>query len=176
MSVWTQSLEGWHDFDVLIGTAAATLMGLTFIAVTLAPEVIADRTSTAVRAFTTPIVAFFATVLVVSLVVLIPGLTPAAAAILFAIIGLGGIAYMLSTGVQRQWREMELGIDDWFWYIALPVLGYVALAVSAAAMWNADPWALYVTAAAALLLLIIGIRNAWDVVITMVQHAGTRDR
>jgi len=176
MSLWTQSLEGWHDFDVLIGTAAATLMGLTFIAVTLAPEVIADRTSTAVRAFTTPIVAFFATVLIVSLTVLIPGLTPAAAAIMFAVIGAGGIAYMLSTGVQRQWREMELGIDDWFWYLALPVLSYVALGVSAAAMWNADPWALYVAAAAALLLLVVGIRNAWDVVITIVQHAGTGDR
>lgn len=176
MNVWTQSLEGWHDFDVLIGTAAATLMGLTFIAVTLAPEVIADRTSTAVRAFTTPIVAFFATVLTVSLIVLIPGLTPAAAGIMFVIIGAGGVAYMMSTGVQRQWREMELGLDDWWWYIALPVLGYVALAASAAAMWYAAPWALYVAGAAALLLLIVGIRNAWDVVITIVQHAGTRNR
>lgn len=170
MSAWTQSLERWHDFHLLIGTAAATLMGLTFVAVTLAPEVIADRTSTVVRAFTTPIVAFYATVLIVSLILLIPGLPPAAAGVVLGLVGAVGVAYMFSTGVHRQWRDLELEMDDWFWYIGLPVLAYCVLFVGAFGMWSAAPWALYAAAAAVFVLLIVGIRNAWDVVLAIVRQ------
>lgn len=76
MNEWTQQLGRWHDFYLLIGGASATLMGLTFVAVTLAPDVIAARASGEVRPFVTPIVALFATVLVVSVVLLIPLLMP----------------------------------------------------------------------------------------------------
>jgi hypothetical protein len=31
----TEALKDWHDFYVLVGTAAATLLGLLFIAVSL---------------------------------------------------------------------------------------------------------------------------------------------
>jgi len=35
-----QALNEWHDFYLLTGTAAATLLGLLFVAVTLNAEVI----------------------------------------------------------------------------------------------------------------------------------------
>lgn len=171
MADWTQALERWHDFHLLIGTAGATLMGLTFIAVTLAPEVIAERTSTVVRAFTTPMVAFFATDLLVALILLIPGLSAAAAGVLLAIVGAGGLAYMFSTGVHRQWRELELGMDDWFWYMSFPVVGYAAILAGAIGLFKAAPWALYAADSGILTLLIVGIRNAWDVVLTIVRQS-----
>ncbi len=170
MAAWMQTLERWHDFHLLIGTAAATLMGLTFVSVTLAPEVIADRTSTVVRAFTTPIVAFFATGLLVSLVLLVPGLTEIAAGALLAVFGAGGMAYMFSTGVHRQWRELELGMDDWFWYMGFPVVSYAAILAGAIALFKTAPWALYASDAGIFALMIVGIRNAWDVVLAIVRQ------
>jgi len=171
MADWTQVLERWHDFHLLIGTAGATLMGLTFIAVTLAPEVIAERTSTVVRAFTTPMVAFFATDLLVALILLIPGLSGVWAGALLALAGAGGLAYMLSTGVHRQWRELELGVDDWFWYMGFPAVGYGAILAGGIALFKAAPCALYAADAGILALLIVGIRNAWDVVLAIVRQS-----
>jgi hypothetical protein len=164
-------LEPWHDFYLLIGGAAATLMGLTFVAVTLAPEVIMGRASTAIRAFITPIVAFFATVLIISVMLLVPQLTPAATGPFFAVVGVGGMIYIISTGVLGQWRKWQLGIDDWIWYSGLPLLGYFAILASAAGMWRTSFYAPYTAAGAVLLLLIVGIRNAWDVVLTIARES-----
>ncbi|MGZ3530890.1 MAG: hypothetical protein ACXVAR_05260 [Vulcanimicrobiaceae bacterium] len=168
---WTQQLEQWHDFHLLIGGAAATLMGLTFVAVTLAPHVIAGRASTAIRAFITPIVAFFATVLIISVVLLVPHLTPTATGAFFAVVGISGLIYIFSTGPHGQWRKWQLGIDDLIWYIGLPLLGYGAILTSAVGMWRVSFWAPYVAAGAVPVLLIIGIRNAWDVVLAIARES-----
>lgn len=167
----TLHLEHWHDFSLLVGTAAATLMGLTFVAVSLAPDVIADRTTTVVRAFTTPIVAFFATDLILSVLLLVPDLPRTAAAAFFAAAGSCGVAYVFSTGAHRQWRELELGVDDWIWYFGLPLAGYAGLLVPGILLWFPQAWCLYAVAGAQVLLLVVGVRNAWDVVIAIVQHA-----
>lgn len=171
MNDWVQQIQGWHDFQLLIGTAGATLMGLTFVAVSLAPEVIADRTTTVVRAFTTPIVAFFATVLIVALIVLVPQLTPAIMGGLFAVIGIIGMIYILTTGVHGQWRTLELGIDDWVWYLGLPLVAYGGILAAGIALWMASFWSTYAVSAAVLLLLIVGIRNAWDVVLAIARQS-----
>lgn len=146
-------------------------MGLTFVAVSLAPEVIADRTTTVVRAFTTPIVAFFATVLALSLVLLVPRITPWVAGTIFGAVGITGFVYVLSTGVHRQWRDLELGFDDWMWYMGLPLVSYGAIVASAAGMWSASFWSVYAGAAAMLVFLIAGIRNAWDVVLAIARQS-----
>lgn len=170
MNDWTQQLEQWHDFHLLLGGAAATLMGLTFVAVTLAPDVISSRATTATRAFITPIVAFFATVLVVCVVLLVPHLTPAVIVVFFAVAGITGLVYIVSTGVHGQWRELQLGIDDWMWYVGFPLLSYSAILASAVATWKTLWWAPYVDAAGVLLLLVVGIRNAWDVVLVIAKR------
>ena len=54
--------------------------------------------------------------------------------------------------------------EDWLFHALLPLAAYVALAASACAALSHARQALFVVAAAALLLLFIGIHNAWDAV------------
>ena len=56
---WLEQLEGWHDFYVIVGSAAAGLTGLMFVVVSLGPKVISGRGSAGVRGFVTPTVVFF---------------------------------------------------------------------------------------------------------------------
>jgi hypothetical protein len=133
--------------------------------------VISGRATTATRAFITPIVAFFATVLIVSVVRLAPHLTPAATGAFFALVGVSGLIYIVSTGVHGQWRELQLGIDDWIWYVGLPLMGYGAILASAFATWEVSSSGSYAAAGAVLLLLIVGIRNAWDVVLVIAKES-----
>jgi hypothetical protein len=54
--------------------------------------------------------------------------------------------------------------EDWLFHVLLPFAAYAALAVSACAAHSRARPALFVIAAAALLLLFTGIHNAWDIV------------
>jgi hypothetical protein len=54
--------------------------------------------------------------------------------------------------------------EDWLWHTILPLAAYLTLVVSAWLLVMHAPAALFSIAAAALLLLFIGIHNAWDTV------------
>jgi len=47
---------------------------------------------------------------------------------------------------------------------------YLALAGAAAAIWLAPAMALYIMAATLLVLLLLGIRNAWDLATTLARQ------
>ena len=72
---WLQQLHQWHEFYVLVGTAAAALTGLMFVVVSIGPQVIATRGSSGVRAFVTPVMVHFTSVLAVSALMLVPLMT-----------------------------------------------------------------------------------------------------
>ena len=55
-------------------------------------------------------------------------------------------------------------LSDWLWYTVLPLVSYAALVVAAIVLPSQPVPDLFVIAAVTMLLLFIGIRNAWDVV------------
>jgi hypothetical protein len=164
------ALDAWHDWYLLCGTAAATLVGLMFVVVSLAPKVIAQEAEAGVRSFLTPIVGFFTTVLLVSIIMLVPGIAPSLTATAFLAVGLCGIGYLISVRVHGQWRSNNLDLQDWFWYVGLPFVSFTAMLGASVALFLHAAAALAIAAAAVLLLLVIGIRNAWDIVIYMTQQ------
>ena len=64
--------------------------------------------------------------------------------------------------------EPEFG--DWLYYAMLPLAAYAMLALSAFTALSYTSEALFGIGAAALLLLFIGIHNAWDSVAYLVFH------
>ena len=59
-------------------------------------------------------------------------------------------------------------LEDWIWHVVLPFLAYIVLLVAHMALRHDHHWALYAIGAVALLLLFVGIHNAWDTVTYMV--------
>jgi hypothetical protein len=55
-------------------------------------------------------------------------------------------------------------LSDWLWYAVLPLVSCAALVVVAIVLPSHTVPALFVIAGVTMLLLFIGIRNAWDVV------------
>jgi hypothetical protein len=70
----------------------------------------------------------------------------------------------------RRQKMYALGTSDWIWYILLPLVAYVCLLGSGAVVWASADAALYSVAAGAVLLLYIGIHNAWDAATWMAVH------
>jgi len=65
--------------------------------------------------------------------------------------------------------------EDWLFHVLLPFASYAVLAISASiAAYSVRP-ALFLVGAAALVLLLIGIHNAWDAVTYQVFVRSRKD-
>jgi hypothetical protein len=165
-----KQLEAWHDFYLVVGTGAAALTGLLFVIVSLGPHVVAGHTQTGMRAFVSPIATHFTTVLVASSVMLVPELSMPLHGTLLAAGGFGGLIYTAWTRVHGRWRESKLPFLDWIWFVGLPAACYALLLASGVAIAMSLAIGLYAVAGAMLLLVVVGIRNAWDVVLWVAQQ------
>src|SRR5215831_268338 len=65
-------VDDWHDFDLLIGTAAATLVGLMFVAASIGASIFTEKNHAAMEAFISPTVVHFTTVLVIAVLAVVP--------------------------------------------------------------------------------------------------------
>src|SRR6266516_4407226 len=142
-------LSQWENFWVIVGSSAGGLTGLMFVVVALIKESSLPRNPDSIDAFGTPTVIHFVAVLLL-------------AAVLSAL-----------RRVRRQSGYKPV-LEDRVWHLILPMIAYVELFVGAAGLSHDQPWALFVIGAVALLLLFIGIHNAWDTVAYVV--ATDKDR
>lgn len=165
-----QQLEAWHDFYVILGSAAGGLTGLMFVVVSLRSGPTVPRSTAAVRAFLTPTVVFFTTIVIVSATMTIPPLPRPILGGLLAAGGVAALVYMAITRVHSQWRQSNLDRPDWFWYAGLPILGYVLLTSAGVGLLAHVDGALYLVGATMILFLVVGIRNAWDLVLWITGH------
>jgi hypothetical protein len=92
MNAWLQQIREWHEFYLLVGTSVAALTGLMFVVVSIGPEVITGRPTAGVRAFVTPTVVYFTTVLVVSAVMIMPHVDPLVLGVLLLLGSVAGMA------------------------------------------------------------------------------------
>jgi hypothetical protein len=156
--------EGWSEFYLLAGSAAAVLIGLIFVVITLMQNRSRSSVLAGSRLYMGPIVLGVSFVLALSAAALIPGIERRGFAAVTAAIALWGLARGLISivGIQRHGNEVHW-TDVWF-YGVLPTAIYLLLGAVALAFWNDWTWAHYGAAAAVLALLLSVVRNEWDLV------------
>jgi hypothetical protein len=158
------ALSEWRDFYVMIGTASGALVGATFIVVTLTAGV--PNRMLGIRGFISPTAVHLASVLVGSAILAIPNISALAVTLLLGVGGLMGTVYGAIV-VARIWR-LKLDLADRCCYGLLPIAAYAAMLAAAAMIVLRVDSPLYVLAASLLLLLIVGMRNAWDMASFMI--------
>ncbi len=164
------ALSEWQNFYVIVGSSAGALIGLQFVVITLLAEMPKEPgMDQAGSAFATPTIVHFGTVLLLSALLCIPWHTVSDGAIVWGLLGLIGSAY--SVIVARRMRVQTVYTpegEDWLFHVMLPFAAYALLAISAFAARSQVSDALFGVAGAALLLLFIGIHNAWDSIVYLV--------
>jgi hypothetical protein len=118
-----------------------------------------------IDAFGTPTVVHFLVVLVLSLIASAPWPAIGFVQVSVGLCGSAGFVYIgiVTRRVRRQTGYQPV-TEDWVWHTILPFAGYLTLVIASATMPARTTGALFATAGAALLLLFIGIHNAWDTV------------
>jgi hypothetical protein len=122
-------------------------------------------TAQAGHAFATPNIVHFGAVLLLAGILTAPWQAITPAAVLWGLLGLSGIVYAAVVGSRmRRQAAYKPVFEDWLFHLLLPLAAYATLAVTAFAACSHLRGALFCVGAAALLLLFVGIHNAWDAV------------
>lgn len=158
---------GWDSYFTLLGTAAASLIGLLFVVVTLTGGFERAKAERGQSLYMTPTMLNFAVVLSGSLMTMVPGLTAPRAAALLGVATLAGLgnAAWACLGIRQLGRADDPPHWTDFWmYGVTPAVVYVALGAVCAVFAAGAPWAANALAALLLTLLLVGVRNAWDLI------------
>jgi hypothetical protein len=129
--------------------------------------------------FGTPTVVHFCAVLLVSSLLSAPWPLLSQAAIAIGICGAAGVVYSLI--VVRRARRVTAykpEMEDWIFHCVLPLVAYATLLVSGVTLTISHTPALFGVALFTLILLFVGIHNAWDTVtyITVTLPTLPKDR
>jgi hypothetical protein len=109
-------------------------------------------------------------VLFLSAIALAPAHRPEFLAAIVGACAIIGAAVSLFVTVQLWRHDWTRYTQDHLSYALLPTLAYLALLIAAALIWKGNDIALDVLAGALLLLLVINVRNAWDLTLSMVRR------
>jgi hypothetical protein len=160
------AFAAWENFYAIVGSSAGALIGLQFVVMTLiSNRPLAPGQAQAGDAFATPTIVHFGTVLLLSAIQNAPWQGITTAAVLWGLLGLSGLVY--ETIVTRRVRAQitySPVFEDWLFHVLLPLGAYATLTISAYTARTHPRKALFGVGGAALLLLCVGIHNAWDAV------------
>ncbi len=159
-------LASWSSYFVIVGSSAAALTGLMFVVITIVMGTERLRRSPdGVSTFSTPTVVHFGAALLISAILSAPWHSLDRAATIVGLVGLGGILYVLRIMYRaKRLREYAADLEDWIWYGILPFVAYGAVFAGALDSFVFPAPALFAIAGAALVLVFVGIHNAWDIV------------
>jgi hypothetical protein len=174
----TSPLAGWDNFYVIVGSSAGGLTGLTFVVIALVRDTMRGAPASGLGAFVTPTIVHFCGVLALAAFLSVPHQHLVTLSGGLAVAGIAGLLYGRSIATHmRGHRGKYIPVrEDWIFNVILPTLAYGVLLMMAILLWYYPTEALCGVAAATLGLLLVGIRNAWDIAVFMaVSRAGGTD-
>jgi hypothetical protein len=170
LSPFSIAALGWQSFYLLAGTAAATLVGLMFVAVTFGSSMVTDESSPMARAFLDPTLLHFAQILLVSCLATVPTMGAKLFGVLLVSISVLRIAHTFR--VYRHTRHAQLlkhdvELSDWLSGVVFPLICYVLLCLTGCAFCAHYALAFDVLAFITLAILLIGLYGAWELTVWM---------
>jgi hypothetical protein len=168
MSDFATHVDIWSDFFMLSGTAAATLIGLLFVAISLRTDIRSQREDSYLRTTASHSFQNYLSVLLISLYFQIPDSTPASIAwpiILTALFP----AISLARAARRHRTAFRIHGRAFTWQFAIPICCYLgAMTVGEGLLWQEEDgidWLIPVIAC----LLMIPTRNAWHMLVASTE-------
>ena len=161
-------LKEWHDFYLVVGTAAATLIGAMFVVVSIGSGLIKKDRGFGLSIYTTPTVMHLAVVVFACALVFVPSLSARGLGGMLAVGAAGGLAYAARNTFHIT-RKKPFA-SDLVWHGVAPVIAYLVGLAGAIFVFLDRPQAFDLLAIALALPVASGIRNAWDLIIFFVME------
>jgi hypothetical protein len=163
--------EAWETFYLMVGSSAGALIGLVFVVITLSGEIDPARAGIAQRTFMSPTIFHFVTVLIVSCAAVVTSLPREAMALAITIPAIAGVWNSgVAIAILTSGKLNVTHWTDYLYYGALPAVGHLWLIAAAWMVWQQAAFAEYGVAIGAMGLLLLGIRDAWDLATWLTYH------
>ncbi len=143
-----------------------------FVAASVGASYFNAEREAGLRAFLTPTVLHFSALLTLCVLMAAPSHSTRSLSVLLLAAAVVGIAYSVRVFFNML-RGGFLGLIDWvdrLWYVVAPVVSYLLLMAVALLLQQHGDWALDLLALT-MVLLLLGIRNAWDMTVFLVIKA-----
>ncbi|HVY88590.1 MAG TPA: hypothetical protein VG942_06955 [Hyphomonadaceae bacterium] len=167
--------DDWGEFFFMVGSSAAGLIGLLFVVATLTADYETRRAIRGMRLFMTPNVFHFIVVLTICALCCSPQVTPDLLAAAMAIAAVVGFVYLTRLFISLLKPHTVEHWSDPIYYGAIPAAGYVVLGFSAWSVWSGQVYGDTMVAVSMMGFLLLGIRNAWDLVSWMAPRTHRPD-
>ncbi len=166
-----EALHDWHDFYLMLGSSAAALVALLFVAISIGVGFYTQRNQVGTRTFTSPVIVHFSAVLFISAIALAPvhGNVTLVALLAAGIIG-AVVAAITTFHVFDFLGDSMVETIDSFAYGFIPLVAYLAIVASGVLISNRWEWAPELLAASVLAQMLVNIRNAWDLMLSIVRR------
>ena len=163
--------EGWSNFFITTGAAGGTLVGLLFVVVTLGSGLPTARKLDIAHASLTPALYSFASVLLQSMVVLVPWQSNLPSGVIFIVIGIGGLIYRIQAVRVRRTlhlRAIRSKLDRIIHNLT-PILASVVVLYGGAALSAGELGAPFAIAGSTPLFLFSGIYRTWGETLALIE-------
>lgn len=168
---WPELLERWHDFFVLSGTAAVTLAGLLFVAISIHVETLVRARREHLLELARATLTTFVMVLVLSLCMLVPQLSERMAG--FELLILGGLFFAMTLRlliVTRIPGDADFSIGLFRRRLLLPAIGYLWVAVTGWLLWRGgSPYSLHYVIGGVCTLLGNASGTSWELLVRVAR-------
>ena len=164
--------EHWGEFYLMAGSAAAVLIGLIFVVISLMQDRSRSSVLSGSKLYMGPIVLGVSFVLALSAAALVPDMEPRIFAAVTALVAAWGLfrGIVSIAGIARLKDEVHWS-DLWF-YGVIPSALWLALAGVAFAFWTGISWSREAVAAVVTAVLLHAIRNEWDLITWIAPRSG----
>ena len=128
-------IERWHDFYLMAGTAAVTLAGLLFVALSLHIDRLVEESHEHLLALSRVTLLSYTFVLIASLFMLVPPTSARQTAIMLAGVSLAGLWFTITfSRAARHHDEAGFSRGQVRRRILIPVIGYALMLLTAAGL------------------------------------------
>jgi hypothetical protein len=171
------TLAGWHEVYVTVGAAAGTLVGLLFVGLSLHIRVVVEHAE--VRSLARVTLTAFSTLLLVAIAVLQP--TDSALVVADWLAAIGLVSLVLTVRPLRdalvRGSDRALGLRTIMARFGVSGLGFLGILACAILMASGRPVdALSLLLIVIVLLLVVSVRNTWDLLVTVAASPAVDDR
>jgi len=167
-------LERWANFYLLASAAAAQLIGLLFVVITLGAERRRRGDASKIPIYLTPTVIYFAHVLFLAALLTFPNHTCLTVTFCICLVGVVGLVYSGSNligGAKRGFIEVRDRIP----YAIFPFAACGLLVLGGVLFLHAPQLGLTLVAAGMLSLLAVAIRNSWAMAVDLASTPPGRE-
>jgi UDP-N-acetylmuramyl pentapeptide phosphotransferase/UDP-N-acetylglucosamine-1-phosphate transferase len=172
MDTFAQAVEGWHDFYITIGTAAATLIGLLFVSLSLNVDAITRPENADLRALATQTFTGFLNVVIFAVLFLIPN--QGSHGLGLPLVGVGGYGLYETADrflKARRQRGRVWGRGSVARRFVVPALCFVTLLIIAVSVLLGHTGGLYWLVPVMIMLVVAASSNAWNLLLRLREPA-----